>query len=53
MQGLSGDPRRWKVFDQNVFRPDSDYGGYGGIGKSLLACSTNQIFVHGTSEYGA
>jgi hypothetical protein len=27
-------------------------GGYGGIGESLLECSTNQIFEHGTSEYG-
>jgi hypothetical protein len=55
VQGFSGDPSlfiRWKVFDQNAFRPDYDYGGYGGNGESLLERSTNQIFVHGTSEYG-
>jgi hypothetical protein len=55
MQGFSGDPSlfsRQIVFEQNAFRPDCDYGGYGGIGESLLECSANQIFVHGTSGYG-
>jgi hypothetical protein len=33
-------------------RRDCDYGGYGGTGERLLECSTNQIFVHGTSGYG-
>jgi hypothetical protein len=36
---------------QNAFRPDCDYGGYGGIGESLLEGSTDQVFVHGTPTY--
>jgi hypothetical protein len=38
----------WKAIHQNVFCPDCDCGGYGGIGESL----TNPIFVHGTPGYG-
>jgi hypothetical protein len=39
-----------QVLYQNAFCLDGDYGGYGGIGKSLLEGSTHQVFVHGTPD---
>jgi hypothetical protein len=41
----------WQVLDQNAFRPDYDYGGYGGIGESLHEGSANKVFMHDTPGY--